>query len=103
MSKAGHDVFALIINFLVVDWQPKHITLGLFKPIDISGQALAKNLIKLLDNYALRRKIIAYVKDEGSNLNIMATTLKLIINCDMLGLEENCQGRCFGHAFSKAC
>jgi len=29
MSKAEHDAFALVINFLGVDWQPKHITLGL--------------------------------------------------------------------------
>ncbi len=29
MSKVGHDVFALVINFSSVDWQPKHITLGL--------------------------------------------------------------------------
>jgi hypothetical protein len=60
---------------------------------------LAKNLTKLLDNYALRRKIISYVKDEGFNLNIMTTTLKSIVSCDMLGLE----GICFGHAFFKAC
>jgi hypothetical protein len=57
---------------------------SLFEPIDISGQILAKTLIELLDNYALRRKIIAYVKDEGSNLNTMITTLKSIIICDML-------------------
>jgi hypothetical protein len=45
-------------------------------------------LTKLLDNYALRRRIIAYVKDEGSNFNIMIITLKSIVSCDMLGLEE---------------
>ncbi len=47
-----------------------------------------KNLTKLLDNYVLRRKIIAYVKDEGSNLNIMIAALKSIISCDVLGLEK---------------
>jgi len=41
-----------------------------------------------LDNYALRRKIIAYAKDEGSNINIMIATLKSIISCDVLGLEK---------------
>jgi hypothetical protein len=60
------------------------ITPGLFEPIDNSGQTLAKNLIELLDNCALRRKIIGYVKDEGSNLNTMTTTLKSIIICDIL-------------------
>jgi hypothetical protein len=49
---------------------------------------LAKNLTKVLDNYALKRKIIAYVKDEGSNMNTMIATLKSIISCDVLGLKE---------------
>jgi hypothetical protein len=65
-------------------------------------KTLGKNLIKLLDNYALRKKIIVYVKDEGSNLNTMITTLKSIVSCDVLGLEEIFQGIYFGHAFSKA-
>jgi hypothetical protein len=33
----------------------------------------------------------------------MTTTLKSIVSCGMLGLEENFQGICFGHAFFKAC
>ncbi len=95
--------FCIGDQLLGVDWQLKHITLGLFEPIDISGQTLAKNLIELLDSYASRKKIIVYVKDEGSNLNIMTITLKSIIGCDILVLEESFQGICFGHAFSKAC
>jgi len=75
MSKGGHDIFALVINFVGANWQPKHITVGLFEVIDIRGQTLDKNLTKLLDIYGLRRKIVAYVKDEGYNLNIMTTTL----------------------------
>jgi hypothetical protein len=51
-------------------------------------KTLGKKLIELLDSYALRRKIIAYVKDEGSNLNTMTTTLKSIVSCDVLGLEK---------------
>jgi hypothetical protein len=50
---------------------------------------LAKKLIELLDNYALKRKNIAYVKDEGFNLKIMTIALKSIVSCDMLGLEES--------------
>jgi hypothetical protein len=33
----------------------------------------------------------------------MISTLKSIVRCDMLGLEESFQGTCFSHAFSKAC
>jgi hypothetical protein len=59
-------------------------------------------LTKLLDQYGLRREKIAYVKD-GSNLNTMTIVLKFVVNCKVLGLDENFQGSCFGHAFSKAC
>jgi hypothetical protein len=31
MSKVRHDIFALVINFLRDDWQPKHITLHVFE------------------------------------------------------------------------
>jgi hypothetical protein len=60
---------------------------------------LAKNLIELLDNYALRRKIIIYVEDEISNMNIMIITLKSIISCDMLGLEESFKALVLGMHF----
>ncbi len=33
----------------------------------------------------------------------MILTLKSIVSCDMLGLEESFQGTYFEHAFSKAC
>jgi len=51
----------------------------------------------------LREKIIASVKDEGSNLNIMTITLKSVVSYDVLGLTKHFQGNCFGHAFFKAC
>jgi hypothetical protein len=64
---------------------------------------MARNLIELLDQYDLRKKIIAYVKDEGANLNAMTTILKFVVDCEVLGMEESFQGTCFGHAFSKTC
>jgi hypothetical protein len=86
MSKGVDDIFAFVINFLRVDWQPKHILIGLFEAYDTSMHALAKDLTRLLNKYDLRKKNISYVKDEGFNLNIRTTTLKSIISCDILGL-----------------
>jgi hypothetical protein len=63
MSKGGHD----ILHWGGVDWQPKHITFGLFEATNISRQTLTINLIEILDTYELKRKIVIYVKDEGSN------------------------------------
>jgi hypothetical protein len=60
-------------------------------------------LIELLDKYGLRKKIIAYVKDEGSNLNVMTNVLKFVLNCESFGIKESLHGPCFGHAFSKSC
>jgi uncharacterized protein YqhQ len=79
------------------------VIVGLFEVTKITGQALAKSLIKLLDKYGLRKNIIVYVKDERSNLNAMISALKFVINCEYLRLEESFQGTCFGHSFSKAC
>jgi len=72
MSKDAHDIFAHVISLLGSDWQPKHVIIGLFEAIETNGQALTNNLTKLFIQHGLRNKILqAYVKDEGSNLNIM--------------------------------
>jgi hypothetical protein len=55
-----------------------------------------------LDRYCKKKKIIACVKDEGSNLNAMTNALKFIVCYETLGLEESIQGHCFGQAFFKA-
>jgi hypothetical protein len=60
-------------------------------------------LKELLDFYGLSKKIIAYVKDGGTNLNFMTTSLKFVVNCEVLRLEENFNGSYFGHASSKTC
>ncbi len=60
-------------------------------------------MTKLLDPYGLRNKIIAYVKDEGSNLNTMTIALKFVVRCEILGLDESDHGVSFGHVFSKTC
>jgi hypothetical protein len=45
MSKKTYDIFALVINFSRVDWQPKHMTMNLFEVNQITRQVLAINLI----------------------------------------------------------
>jgi len=51
----------------------------LFKVIETIAQTLIGNLIELLDAYGLRNKIIAYVKDEGSNLNTLTNALIFVV------------------------
>jgi hypothetical protein len=88
MSKGVHDIVALIIiKKLGFDWQPKQVTIGFFEAIETIGQTLV--LTKLFNQYGLRNKIIAYVKDEGSNLNTMPITLKSIVKCEVVGIDES--------------
>ncbi len=77
------------------------MTIGFFETTKTINRALTKNLKKLLDSYRLSKKIIAYVKDEGTNLNSITTDLKSIVNYEVLGLEESFNGTCFGHSFPK--
>jgi hypothetical protein len=37
MSKGAHDIFALVINFLEFDQQPKQITIGFFEATKTIG------------------------------------------------------------------
>jgi hypothetical protein len=55
-SKGAHDIFALMIKFLGVNLQPKHIMIELFETMDIFKQALANNLLELLENMVQRKK-----------------------------------------------
>jgi len=84
ICKGTHDFFPLVIKFWKVDYQPKPIVIGLFEATGTIGQALARNLIQLLDQQNL-----AYVKYEGSNLNIMTIIQKSIVTCENLGLKES--------------
>jgi hypothetical protein len=101
--KGAHDVFALVINFLGLNWKPKQIILGLFEVVEITRKALIKNLIHILDAYSLRNKIITYVKDECSNLNTLTNVFKYVVKCEASCLEENFQGTYLCHVFFKAC
>jgi hypothetical protein len=59
------------------------MTIGLFEATRIIGQTLTTNLLKPLNQYGLRKKMIAYVKDERSNLITMTTTLKSTMKCEL--------------------
>ncbi len=59
--------------------KPKQINIRLFEAPKIIKHALTISLTKLLDRYCLRKKIIAYVKYEGSNLNAMTNVLKHVV------------------------
>jgi len=58
----------------------KHITIGFFETFKTLKLTLARSLQDLLEQYGLTKNILAYVKDEGTNLNSMRITLRSIIS-----------------------
>jgi hypothetical protein len=88
MSKGAYDIFALVINFLDENWKSKKVTIGLFKTIETTSQALAKNLGKFLNSYNLRKKIIIDMKNEGVNLNDMTMAFKTIVNFNIFDWKK---------------
>jgi hypothetical protein len=50
----------------------------------------------MLEKFGLTSKILCYVKDEGTNLGIMTTTLKLVISCEAFNLLAHLMGHALG-------
>jgi hypothetical protein len=56
----------------------------------------------MLEEFGLTSKVLCYVKDEGTNLISMTTTLEFVNSCEALSLLVPFDGACFGHVMSKA-
>jgi hypothetical protein len=56
---------------------PTHVIVGLFKVHETINSAMALQLQDLLGKCSLIHHVITFVKNEGNNLRIMATTLNL--------------------------
>jgi hypothetical protein len=68
MSKGAHDVFVIIVNFMSIIWEPKHIAIGLFEAIVTNGVDIVVKLKQILDKFGITQKIMAYIKSKRSNL-----------------------------------
>jgi hypothetical protein len=57
MSKGAYNIFALVINCLGANWQPKHIAIRFFEAFNTFRHALTKYLIELLGKYDLEKNL----------------------------------------------
>jgi hypothetical protein len=62
---------------------------------------MALQVNDVLAKYGFNVRIIAYVKDEGGNLNTMTNALTFIVYYEALGLQTPFVVSCWGHAMSK--
>jgi hypothetical protein len=53
--------------------------------------------------FSFTQKKLAYVKDEGFNLQTYDQAIKLMVSCGDLGIVEPFDSFYYGHALSKVC
>lgn len=103
MSKGGHYIFTIVVNFPSTNWELKHITIGIFEAHDMSGATMVVKLKQILDKFSFTQKILAYVKDEDPNLQTCVQAFKLVVSCGDFGIVEPFNGSCYRHVLSKVC
>jgi hypothetical protein len=62
---------------------PPHVTIGMFETLNTSKTTLTKQMKAYLATYQLTNKVIAYLKDKGTNLNMFTSTLTSVIFCEL--------------------
>ncbi len=97
------DIFTLMINVLNESWNLIHVIVGLFEVDETIGKSMVVWFKSLLSKFGLMHHVITFMKDEGSNLSTMATTLCFIIICQPLKFNHVYEGTYFGHVMSKVC
>jgi hypothetical protein len=80
MSCVGHHTFVMVVSFLNDYWDPNHVTMGIFKVQNTAGVGMANQIKVLLESFSLLDKVIAYVKDKGSNLNTLTNALTNVVS-----------------------
>ncbi len=81
MFHGGHDIFPMVVNFIDNLWEPTHVIVVIFEVHNTIGVAITNQVKVLLDVFGLLNKIIAYVKDEGSNLSTLTLALINVVTC----------------------
>jgi len=90
MFRRGFDTFVLVMNYINKKWEPCHVIMGIFEVLETLRAAMAIQFKDLLVQYNLLDKIIAYVKDEGVNLNTFTLALINIVSCSFLVTTTLC-------------
>jgi hypothetical protein len=75
------NAFALFVNFIRANWEPKHVTIDLFETTKTIRQIITLKHQALLDKYDLKKTIFCLC-EKGSVTSIamtIALKLKLVV------------------------
>jgi len=101
MSQGVHVIFIFVIIFLKDWFTTKTCYYKLFWSNINYQSSLGKKFNIIIGWIWGFFFLIAYVKDEGSNLNVMTITLNFTVNYESFDLEENFQNTYLAMGFKK--
>ncbi len=94
----------MIGNFFDNDLVPQHVTINFkFEVPNTYGATFVEIVKPFLVQFQLANKVLIYVKDEGSNLNIVENAHSTTTSCKFLELKKPFTCTYFGHVMSKVC
>ncbi len=64
---------------------------------------MALQVNDVLARHELNVHVFTYVKDKGSNLSTMSSSLTFVVSCEVMGLSVPFVGACRDHTMSKCC
>jgi hypothetical protein len=77
-----------VVNYINKSGVPYHIIAGIFEVQKTIKTTMVLQLKDLLFHFNLCDKVIAYVKDKSTNLNILTNSLTIIMSCAPLMLPQ---------------
>jgi len=81
MFVGAHDVFVVAVNFMSNNWlKPKNVVVGLFDVTNIIMAVVVPKFWALLHKFSLKKKIVMYFKDKGSNFQPYAITMNFVVS-----------------------
>jgi hypothetical protein len=81
MSRANFYTFVIVMKFINTSWEPCQVIIWIFEVHNTTSATMANRENCLLDSFNLLDKVLAYVKVEGFNLNILTYVLTFIVYC----------------------
>jgi hypothetical protein len=73
---------------------PCHVIVRFFEVADKFKSAMALQMHNIIAKRVFNTHVLGYVKDEGSNLSTMISTLTYVIPCEVLELSTPFIGAC---------
>jgi hypothetical protein len=110
MSRKTEDVLALEAHFITIDWEWKHVHLGLINcDKGTTGVQIAKQLSPILVKFGISDRVFCYIKDQGSDLHTTAQVLSngiqgcTVVQCKLFSRKSPFSSDCLAHACNGAC